>query len=85
MKKTILTLAVVVSLMAMSFTTKGKKSDYVELSPKSKVILLLKGFTRYERDHYTAGKQEWNYRLETWNLTGDTGSTAELQNTLSNY
>lgn len=85
MKKTILILAIVVSLITMSFTTKEKKSDYVELSSKSKVIKLMKGFTKYQQDHYTADKGEWNYRLETWTLTDNTGSTNELQNTLSNY
>lgn len=86
MKKAILTFAVVVSLMAMSFTTNDKKSNYKEVSLNPKVVKDIAGkFTRYERDHYTPGKGEWNYRSEVWELTNDSGSTSELQSTLSKY
>ena len=86
MKNVFLTVAVVASLMAMSFTTNGKKSNYKEVKLDSKVIQDIAGkFTRYEDSRYTSTKAEWYRRMEVWDVAGNTGSTNELQSTLSQY
>lgn len=86
MKNVFLTLAVVVSLMAMSFTTNDKKSNFKEVKLDSKTIMVIAGkFTRYEDSRYTSSKQEWYRRMEVWSVADNSGSTNELENTLSQY
>lgn len=74
-----------IGLSAMSFKNVENISNYNEISLNTKILKEIGSFTRYEQDHYASDKTVWYRRMETWTLTGNSGSINDIQNTLAKY